>query len=134
MEQFELRFIVFGSDLASIRTCAKTLFEAPLPGKVSLRQEEKFLLGTVTIEYPSAASSDWQVALTSNLLTEIQFQERVEAVLNKLDLPYCVLKARKSATTAGLMRWLKLLARSCCSKASGSLSRLEGTAPGISPP
>ena len=90
MEQFELRFIVFGSDLASIRTCAKTLFEAPLPGKVSLRQEEKFLLGTVTIEYPSAASSDWQVALTSNLLTEIQFQERVEAVLNKLDLPYCV--------------------------------------------
>ena len=90
MEQFELRFIVVGSDLASIRTCAKTLFEAPLPGKVSLRQEEKFLLGTVTIEYPSAASSDWQVALTSNLLTEIQFQERVEAVLNKLDLPYCV--------------------------------------------
>ena len=90
MEQFELRFIVVGSDLASIRTCAKTLFEAPLPGKVSLRQEEKFLLGTVTIEYPSAASSDWQVALTSNLLTEIQFQERVEAVLNKLDLPYCI--------------------------------------------
>ena len=90
MEHFELRFIVCGDDSAATRTYAKTLFEAPLPGKVSLRQEKAFLLGTVTIEYSSAASSDWKVALTSNLLTEIQFQERVEAVLNKLDLPYCI--------------------------------------------
>lgn len=90
MEQFELRFIVCGSDLPATHACAKKLFESPLPGKVLLRQEEKFLMGTVIIGYSSAASSDWQVALTSNLLTEIQFRERVEAVLNKLDLPYCV--------------------------------------------
>src|SRR5699024_4016951 len=75
MEQFELRFIVCGSDLAAARTGAKSLFEAPLPGKVMLRQEGKFLLGTVTIGYPSAASPDWQAALTSNLLTEVQFRE-----------------------------------------------------------
>ena len=56
MEQFELRFIVCGSDLAAARTGAKALFEAPLPGKVMLRQEGKFLLGTVTIGYPGAAS------------------------------------------------------------------------------
>ena len=29
MEQFELRFIVCGSDLAAARTGAKSLFEAP---------------------------------------------------------------------------------------------------------
>ena len=74
MEQFELRFIVCGSDLAAARTGAKDLFDAPLPGKVALRQEGKFLLGTVTIGYPSAASPDWQAALTSDLLTEIQFR------------------------------------------------------------
>ena len=90
MEHFELRFIVCGDDSAATRTGAKALFEAPLPGKVSLRQEKAFLLGTVTIEYSSAASSDWKVALTSNLLTEIQFRERVEAMLNKLELPYCI--------------------------------------------
>ena len=90
MEHFELRFIVCGDDSAATRTYAKTLFEAPLPGKVSLRQEKAFLLGTVTIEYSSAASSDWKVALTSNLLTEIQFRERVESVLSKLGLPYCI--------------------------------------------
>lgn len=90
MEQFELRFIVCGSDLAAARTGAKDLFDAPLPGKVALRQEGKFLLGTVTIGYPSAASPDWQVALTSDLLTEIQFRERVESVLSKLGLPYCI--------------------------------------------
>lgn len=71
MEQFELRFIVFGSDSTSTRACAKTLFEAPLPGKVTLRQNENFLLGTVTAGYPSAASPDWQATLTSDLLTEI---------------------------------------------------------------
>ena len=90
MEQFELRFIVCGSDLAAARTGAKDLFDAPLPGKVALRQEGKFLLGTVTIGYPSATSPGWQAALTSNLLTEVQLRERVEAVLNKLRLPYCV--------------------------------------------
>src|SRR5699024_7085637 len=45
MEQFELRFIVCGSDLAATRECAKILFEAPLPGKVTLRQDGKFLFG-----------------------------------------------------------------------------------------
>ena len=75
MEQFELRFIVCGSDLAATRECAKILFEAPLPGKVTLRQDEKFLFGTVTIGYAGAASPDWQVALTSDLLTEIQLRE-----------------------------------------------------------
>ena len=90
MEQFELRFIVCGSDLAAARTGAKDLFDAPLPGKVALRQEGKFLLGTVTIGYPSAASPGWQAALTSDLLTEIQFRERVESVLSKLGLPYCI--------------------------------------------
>ena len=35
MEQFELRFIVCGNDLAATRECAKILFEAPLPGKVT---------------------------------------------------------------------------------------------------
>ena len=49
MEQFELRFIVCGNDLAATRECAKILFEAPLPGKVTLRQDGKFLFGTVTI-------------------------------------------------------------------------------------
>ena len=44
--------------MAAARTGAKSLFEAPLPGKVMLRQEGKFLLGTVTIGYPSAASPD----------------------------------------------------------------------------
>ena len=60
MEQFELRFIVCGSDLAATRECAKILFEAPLPGKVTLRQDGKFLFGTVTIGYAGAASPDWQ--------------------------------------------------------------------------
>lgn len=90
MEQFELRFIVCGSDSTSTRACAKTLFEAPLPGKVTLLQNENFLLGTVTARYPSAASPDWQATLTSDLLTEIQLRECVGAVLNKLGLPYCV--------------------------------------------
>ena len=90
MEQFELRFIVCGSDLAATRECAKILFEAPLPGKVTLRQDGKFLFGTVTIGYAGTASPDWQVALTSDLLTEIQFRERVESVLSKLGLPYCI--------------------------------------------
>ena len=90
MEQFELRFIVCGSDSTSTRACAKTLFEAPLPGKVTLRQNENFLLGTVTAGYPSAASPDWQATLTSDLLTEIQLRECVGAVLNKPGLPYCV--------------------------------------------
>ena len=90
MEQFELRFIVCGSDLAATNGCAKILFEAPLPGKVTLRQDGKFLFGTVTIGYAGAASPDWQVALTSDLLTEIQFRERVESVLSKLGLPYCI--------------------------------------------
>ena len=84
MEQFELRFIVCGSDLAATRECAKILFEAPLPGKVTLRQDRKFLFGTVTIGYAGTASPDWQAALTSDLLTEIQFRERVESVLSKL--------------------------------------------------
>ena len=90
MEQFELRFIVCGSDLAATRECAKILFEAPLPGKVTLRQDRKFLFGTVTIGYAGTASPDWQAALTSDLLTEIQFRERVESVLSKLGLPYCI--------------------------------------------
>ena len=90
MEQFELRFIVCGNDLAATRECAKILFEAPLPGKVTLRQDGKFLFGTVTIGYAGAASPDWQAALTSDLLTEIQFRERVESVLSKLGLPYCI--------------------------------------------
>ena len=90
MEQFELRFIVCGSDLAATNGCAKILFEAPLPGKVTLCQDGKFLFGTVTIGYAGAASPDWQVALTSDLLTEIQFRERVESVLSKLGLPYCI--------------------------------------------
>ena len=76
--------------MAATRECAKILFEAPLPGKVTLRQDGKFLFGTVTIGYAGAASPDWQAALTSDLLTEIQFRERVESVLSKLGLPYCI--------------------------------------------
>lgn len=44
----------------------------------------------MTIGYAGAASPDWQAALTSDLLTEIQFRERVESVLSKLGLPYCI--------------------------------------------
>ena len=44
----------------------------------------------MTIGYAGTASPDWQVALTSDLLTEIQFRERVESVLSKLGLPYCI--------------------------------------------
>lgn len=109
MEQFELRFIVCGSDLAAARTGAKSLFEAPLPGKVMLRQEGKFLLGTVTIGYPSAASPDWQAALTSNLLTEVQFRECVEAVLNKLGLPYCVFEGAEISSDSQLSEMAQAL-------------------------
>ena len=109
MEQFELRFIVCGSDLAAARTGAKSLFEAPLPGKVMLRQEGKFLLGTVTIGYPSAASPDWQAALTSNLLTEVQFRECVEAVLNKLGLPYCVFEGAEISPDSQLSEMAQAL-------------------------
>ena len=109
MEQFELRFIVCGSDLAAARTGAKALFEAPLPGKVMLRQEGKFLLGTVTIGYPSAASPDWQATLTSDLLTEIQLRECVEAVLNKLGLPYCVFEGAEISPDSQLSEMAQAL-------------------------
>ena len=109
MEQFELRFIVCGSDLAAARTGAKSLFEAPLPGKVMLRQEGKFLLGTVTIGYPSAASPDWQAALTSYLFTEVQFRECVVAVLNKLGLPYCVFEGAEISSDSQLSEMAQAL-------------------------
>ena len=104
MEQFELRFIVCGSDLAAARTGAKALFEAPLPGKVMLRQEGKFLLGTVTIGYPGAASPDWQAVLTANLLREC-----VEAVLNNLGLPYCVFEGAEISPDSQLSEMAQAL-------------------------
>lgn len=66
-------------------------------------------VGTVTIGYPSAASPDWQATLTSDLLTEIQLRECVEAVLNKLGLPYCVFEGAEISPDSQLSEMAQAL-------------------------
>lgn len=90
MEQFELRFIVCGSNLATTRTYAQSLFDKPLPGKLTLRQDGQFLYGALTIHYEKAETQDQNAALISDIVMEIQLQERVEAVLSESGLSYCI--------------------------------------------
>ena len=85
MEQFELRFIVCGSDLAATNGCAKILFEAPLPGKVTLRQDGKFLFGTVTIGYAGGGCAAGACACFRQAAPTVKsaaFPVTIDAVLN----------------------------------------------------
>ena len=66
-------------------------------------------MGTVTIGYPGAASPDWQAVLTANLLTEVQLRECVEAVLNKLGLPYCVFDGAEISPDSQLSKMAQAL-------------------------
>ena len=134
MEQFELRFIVCGSDSTSTRACAKTLFEAPLPGKVTLRQNENFLLGTVTAGYPSAASPDWQATLTSDCSRRSNSVSAWEPYSTNSACRIVSLKVRKSILTASRTKWPRRWVPSCCSKASGRQSRSTGSAQNTSLP
>ena len=134
MEQFELRFIVCGNDLAATHGCAKILFGAPLPGKVTLRQDGKFLLRHRDHRIRRRRIARLAGGIDLRSAHGDPVPERVESVLSKLGLPYCIFEGTEISPDSQLGEMAQALGAELLFQASGRRSRSTNSARNTSPP